>query len=156
MHSDIDKFYRFIGGKTVNDPIAGCTNFNAPALSDTPHSGDNEFPHGVRETDTLNNTGIIMKILLILACVFFTSNIYAAGCVTNARGKTVCANANTGNAAGYNPNTGNAVRAQTNSAGVTHTQTSGGGEAYTKNGKGVAQGPGGTTCVRTARNQGCK
>ncbi len=97
-----------------------------------------------------------MKILLVIACMFFTSGVYAAGCVTNARGKVVCANPNTGNAAGYNANTGTAVRAQTNANGVTQTQTSRGGEAYTKNGKGVAQGPGGTTCVKTARNQGCR
>jgi hypothetical protein len=96
-----------------------------------------------------------MKILLVIMCMFFTSGVYAAGCVTNARGKTVCANANTGNAAGYNANTGNAAVKQTNSNGVAHTQTSRGGEAYTKNGKGVAQGPGGKTCVKTARNQGC-
>jgi len=112
-----------------------------------------------------------MKILLIVACMFFTSGVYA-GCVTTPRGKTVCdtsapaavvatpnavvVNPNTNTAAGYNARTGNAAVTQTNSNGVAHTQTSRGGEAYTKNGKGVAQGPGGTTCAKTARNQGCK
>lgn len=125
-----------------------------------------------------------MKILLIVACMLFTSSVYA-GCVTTPRGKTICDTTgsaavvvnpsptavvvpnttgavrvqtnNSSTAVGYNANTGNAVKAQTNSAtGVTHTQTSRGGEAYTKNGKGVAQGPGGTTCAKTARNQGCR
>ncbi|MDD1607892.1 MAG: hypothetical protein LUQ18_05245 [Methylococcaceae bacterium] len=112
-----------------------------------------------------------MKILLVIMCMFFTSGVYAAGCVTNARGKTVCGT--TGSAAVVatpnavvvnpsstavvvNPNTNTAVKAQTNVNGVTHTQTSRGGEAVTKNGKGVAQGPGGTTCAKTARNQGCR
>jgi hypothetical protein len=113
-----------------------------------------------------------MKILLIVACMFFTSGVYAAGCVTNARGKTICGttgsaavvttpnavvvNPNTSNAARYNARRGNAAVTQTNSNGVAHTKTSRGGEAYTKNGKGVAQGPGGTTCAKTARNQGCR
>jgi len=130
----------------------------------------------------LRNIGDVMKILLIVACMFFTSGVYA-GCVTTARGKTVCdntgsatvvvtpnasavvvnpsskavvVNPNTNTAAGYNARTGNAAVTQTNSNGVAHTQTSRGGKAYTKNGKGVAQGPGGTTCAKTARNQGCK
>jgi hypothetical protein len=121
----------------------------------------------------LRNIGDVMKILLIVACMFFTSGVYA-GCVTTARGKTVCdntgssavvvnpsskavvVNPNTNTAAGYNARTGNAAVTQTNSNGVAHTQTSRGGEAYTKNGKGVAQGPGGKTCAKTARNQGCK
>ncbi|MFI3220825.1 MAG: hypothetical protein QX189_17180 [Methylococcales bacterium] len=113
-----------------------------------------------------------MKILLIVACMFFTSGVYA-GCVTTPRGKTVCdatgssavvvaPNASavvvnpSSTAARYNANTGNAAVTQTNPNGVAHTQTSRGGEAYTKNGKGVAQGPGGTTCAKTARNQGCR
>ncbi len=32
-----------------------------------------------------------MKILVILACLFFTSGVFA-DCVKNARGKTVCSN----------------------------------------------------------------
>lgn len=112
-----------------------------------------------------------MKILLVIMCMFFTSGVYA-GCVTTLRGKTVCdntgsaavvttpnavvVNPNTSTAAGYNARTGNAAVTQTNPNGVAHTQTSRGGEAYTKNGKGVAQGPGGTTCAKTARNQGCR
>jgi hypothetical protein len=123
-----------------------------------------------------------MKILLIVACMFFTSGVYA-GCVTTPRGKTVCdstgssavvvapsstavvvpnatnavkVQTNGSAAAGYNARTGNAAVSQTNANGVAHTQISSGGEAYTKNGKGVAQGPGGTTCAKTARNQGCR
>ena len=37
-----------------------------------------------------------------------------------------------------------------------HHQTTNGGKAKTKNGMGVAQGPGGTTCVKGPNNQGCK
>ena len=79
-----------------------------------------------------------MKILLIVACMFFTSGVYA-GCVTTPRGNTVCdntgskavvVNPNTNTAAGYNARTGKAAVKQTNSRGVTHTQTSRGGEAY--------------------------
>jgi hypothetical protein len=51
-------------------------------------------------------------------------------------------------AAGYNARTGNAAVAHTNANGVTTTQTSRGGEAKTYNGKGVAHGAGGTTCVK--------
>ena len=94
-----------------------------------------------------------MKILVILACLFFTSGVYA-GCVKNAAGKVVCGNGS--DAAHYNPNTGKAVKAETNSNGVTTTQSSRGGEAKTKNGKGVYQAPNGTTCVKTRNNQGCK
>jgi hypothetical protein len=85
--------------------------------------------------------------------MLFTSGVYA-GCVQNRLGKTVCSDGST--AVGVNPNTGNAFKAETNSRGVTTTETRRGGEAKTKNGKGVVQGPGGTTCVRTARNQGCR
>ena len=94
-----------------------------------------------------------MKILVILACLFFTSGVFA-GCVTNSRGKTVCSNGQ-GEAAGYNPNTGTAFKAETNQNGVTTTQGSRGGEAKTKNGVGVVQTPGGKTCVKTRNNQGC-
>jgi hypothetical protein len=95
----------------------------------------------------------VIKILAILACLFFTSGVFA-GCVTNLRGKTVCSNGK-GEAARYNPNTGTAVKSGTNQKGVTTTQTNRGGEAKTKNGKGVVQGPNGKACVKTRYNQGC-
>jgi hypothetical protein len=47
------------------------------------------------------------------------------------------------------------VKAQKNANGVTTTQSSKGGQAKTKNGKGVYQAPNGTTCAKTANNQGC-
>jgi hypothetical protein len=97
---------------------------------------------------------MMMKILVMLACLFFTSGVFA-DCVTNARGKTVCSNGQ-GEAASYNPNTGKAVKSETNQNGMTTTQTSKGGEATTKNGKGVYKAPNGTTCVKTRNNQGCK
>jgi hypothetical protein len=126
-----------------------------------------------------------MKAILVLACVVCSSASFGAdNCVTNARGKVVCSNGkeavavnpNTGTAtsvqkdpngtttaqgsnggkAAYNPKTGNAAASQENSNGVTTTQTTRGGEAKTKNGKGAVQGPNGTTCAKTANNQGCK
>jgi hypothetical protein len=155
-----------------------------------------------------------MKVLILIGCVMFTSSAFAADCVTNLRGKVVCANGeqaaavnpntgtvttaqkypngvatvqnsngqkaaynpNTGTAttsqkyqngattaqnsngtrAAYNPNTGTAAVAKTNANGVTTTQTNWGGEAKTKNGMGVAQGPNGTTCAKSANNSGCK
>src|SRR5438128_71796 len=125
-----------------------------------------------------------MKVLILIGCVMFTSSAFAADCVTNLRGKVVCANGeqaaavnpNTGTVtttqkyqngattaqnsngakAAYNPNTGNAAVSQKNANGVTTTRTSRGGEAKTKNGMGVAQGPGGTTCAKGVNNAGCK
>jgi hypothetical protein len=95
-----------------------------------------------------------MKRFLMMACLLFASGLSAqTNCVKNLRGEEVCSNGKS--AAAVNPNTGNAATAQKNSNGVTTTQTSKGGRAETKNGKGVAQGPGGTTCVKTANNQGC-
>ena len=94
-----------------------------------------------------------MKMLVILACLFFTTSAFA-DCVTNLRGKTVCSNGQ-GEAAGYNPNTGTAFKAETNQNGVTTTQTNKGMETKTKNGMGVAQGPNGKTCVKTRNRQGC-
>jgi len=94
-----------------------------------------------------------MKVLLITACIFLASLLVAEDCVKNARGQTVCGNGQT--AAAVNPNTGKAAVAQKNQNGVTTTQTSSGGKAKTKNGKGVAQGPNGTTCVKGENHQGC-
>jgi hypothetical protein len=126
-----------------------------------------------------------MKVLLMMmASMIFASGVFAADCVTNLRGKTVCSNGanaiavnpNTGTVttaqkypngattvqnsngtkAAYNPNTDKAAVAKTNQNGVTTTQTSWGGEAKTKNGMGVAEGPNGTTCAKGRNNQGCK
>lgn len=94
-----------------------------------------------------------MKILVLLACLFFTSGVFA-DCVTNSRGKAVCSNGQ-GEAAAYHPNRGAVSRSLTNQNGVTTTETSRGGEAKTKNGKGVVQAPNGKTCVKTRNNQGC-
>jgi hypothetical protein len=125
-----------------------------------------------------------MKHLLVMAFVLsLWSNAISANCVTNALGKTVCSNgqsavvvnpnngtvataqkapsgvttaqSSNGNSAAYNPRTGNAAVSQTNQNGVKTTTTSRGGQAKTKNGKGVATGPNGTTCVKGAYNQGC-
>jgi len=126
-----------------------------------------------------------MKIVLLVACLGFASGVWAADCVTNARGKTVCGNGskavavnpNTGTvttvqknpsgvmaaqtsngqtAVAVNRNTGNVAVAQKNQNGVTTTQTSRGGTAKTKNGMGVAVGPNGTVCAKGKSNQGCK
>jgi hypothetical protein len=124
-----------------------------------------------------------MKTISIIACLLFASGAFAADCVTN-NGKTVCSNGQSaaavnrntgtvttaqkhpngvtttqnsnGSRAAYNRHTGNAAVSQTNQNGVKTTQTRRGGTATTKNGKGVATGPNGTTCVRTANNQGCR
>jgi len=124
-----------------------------------------------------------MKLLLIVAFMLSASSVYAANCVTNALGKTVCSNgqsavavnpnkgtvttaqkspsgvttaqSSNGTKAAYNPHTGNAAVSQTNQNGVKTTQTSRGGHATTKNGMGVATGPNGTTCVKGVNNQGC-
>jgi hypothetical protein len=95
-----------------------------------------------------------MRTFVLITCLLFASSLFAGDCLKNRRGQTVCGNGQS--AVAVNPNTGNAATAQKNSNGVTTTQTSNGGTAKTKNGKGVAQGPGGTTCVKTANNQGCK
>jgi len=94
-----------------------------------------------------------MKILVIFACLFFTSGVFAQ-CTTNLRGQTVCSNGQ-GDAASYNPNTGTAHTATTNQNGVTTTHGSNGEQAKTKNGMGVAEGPNGKTCVKTRNRQGC-
>jgi len=126
---------------------------------------------------------ILVKVLLTMAFVMFAANVFA-DCVTNRLGKTVCSNGqtavavnpntgtvataqkspsgvttaqtNTGAKAAYNPHTGNAAVQQTNQNGVKTTQTAAGGRAKSKNGKGVATGPNGATCVKGVNNQGCK
>lgn len=124
-----------------------------------------------------------MKISWIIALMWVGSRVFAADCVTNALGKTVCSNgqkaiavnpntgkvttaqktpsgvttaqSNSGAKAAYNPHTGNAAVSQTNQTGVRTTRTARGGEAKTKNGMGVATGPNGTTCAKGPNNQGC-
>lgn len=95
-----------------------------------------------------------MKVLLMMACVLLASSLVAQDCVENARGETVCGNGKT--AAAANPNTGKAAVSQRNSNGVATTKTNTGGEAKTRTGKGIAQGPNGTTCAKGKNNQGCK
>src|SRR5216110_2295284 len=125
-----------------------------------------------------------MKILLMFVCMLFASGVWAADCITNLRGKTICGNGesavavnpNTGSVtsaqknqngvttaqgsngqkAAYNPNTGTVTTTQKYQNGVTTTRTSRGGEAKTKNGMGVAEGPNGTTCAKGKNTQGCK
>ena len=61
-----------------------------------------------------------------------------------------------GDKAAYNPNTGKAAVQTTNPYnGVKTTQTNTGVTAKSKNGYGVAQGPGGKTCVKGHGNAGC-
>ena len=82
-----------------------------------------------------------MKSFLMMVCLLFATSLFAANCVKNARGRTVCSNGQT--AVAVNPNTGNAAVAHKNPNGVTTTQTSNGGTAKTTNGVVVAQGPNG-------------
>ena len=125
-----------------------------------------------------------MRAVLMMACVLFASGAFAADCVTNSNGKTVCSNGdkavavnkNTGtvksaekNSNGtvttkqgrsgakvaHNTNTGNAAVSQTDRNGVTTTKTTGGGEVKSRNGVGVAKTADGTTCVKGKNNQGC-
>jgi hypothetical protein len=96
-----------------------------------------------------------MKSVLVTMSICLALGLSAnAQCVKNARGKTVCGDGTT--AAAANPNTGKAAVAQKNQNGVTTTKTTTGGTAKTKNGTGVAQGPGGTTCAKTKNNAACK
>jgi hypothetical protein len=132
-----------------------------------------------------NESKTIMRAILILACVLWSSAAFPAdNCVTNLRGKVICSNgekavavnpntgtatsvqkngegattaqSSNGNKAAYNPKTGNAAVTQESGNGVATTHTTRGGEAKTKSGKGAVQGPNGTTCAKTAHNQGCK
>jgi hypothetical protein len=93
-----------------------------------------------------------MKKLVMLIGLMLSASAFAE-CATNSHGQTVCGNGQT--AGGYNRNSGTAWSAQKNQSGVTTTQTNRGGEAKTMNGKGVAKGPGGKTCYRTASSHGC-
>jgi hypothetical protein len=95
-----------------------------------------------------------MKITTLLACLLLASNVYAADCYKNARGKMVCAGDD--EAVSYNPNTGTARKVEQGEAGVTTVEGSRGGKSMTKNGKGVVQGPGDTTCVKTANGTNCR
>lgn len=97
---------------------------------------------------------VYMKITTLLACLLLASSVHAADCYKNARGKTVCAGDD--EAVSYNPNTGTARKAEQGELGVTTVESSRGGKSMTKNGKGVVQGPGGTTCVKTDNGTECK
>ena len=96
-----------------------------------------------------------MKVLLMVACMFVALGSFAQDCVTNVRGQKVCSNGQTN--AAVNPRTGTAAVTEENQRnGVTTTETTRGGKAKTKNGRGVAQGPNGTTCVKGKNNEGCR
>jgi len=95
-----------------------------------------------------------MKVLLMMACMFFASGLVAEDCAKNARGETVCGNGQS--TAAVNPNTGKAAAAHKNQNGVTTTQTTSGGKAKTRNGMGVSKGPNGTTCAKGENHQGCR
>lgn len=124
-----------------------------------------------------------MKTIFLVVSMLVSAASFGGDCVTNRLGQTVCSNGqkavavnpntgsvataqkspggvttvntNNGTKAAYNPHTGNVATQQTNQNGVKTTQTSRGGHATTKNGVGVAEGPNGTKCVKTANNQGC-
>jgi hypothetical protein len=95
-----------------------------------------------------------MKILGVLLACLVCASVAFAECQTTLGGRTVCENGE--NAATYNARTGTAVTTQQNQNGVKTTQSNKGGQAKTKNGKGVYKAPSGTTCVKTANNQGCQ
>lgn len=98
---------------------------------------------------------MLSKITLLAGCFLLSTSVFAdADCVRTATGKVVCGNGE--NAGSYNPNTGTAKKTETNDLGVKTTETSRGGQAKTKNGVGVVKTPGGTTCVKTRNNKGCK
>lgn len=93
-----------------------------------------------------------MKLLALILGLTISVGAYA-NCTTNARGVKECHNGSS--SAGYNPNTGKGYTSQTNSNGVRTTQSNMGGEAKSMNGKGVATGPNGTKCYKTANSHGC-
>jgi acyl-CoA thioesterase FadM len=123
------------------------------------------------------------RLLVLLGSLVAATAGFAAECVTDARGRTVCGNrqetvavnpntgkvtsaqrrpggvtttqSDTGTKTAVNTRTGNAAVAQTNANGVTTTETRRGGQAKTKNGVGVAQGPDGTVCAKGRNTQGC-
>lgn len=95
----------------------------------------------------------MLKNIVLLAVGLAFAQASFAGCARGPDGRVVCGEGR--EAGGYNPNTGTAWRSETNARGVTTTETSRGGEAKTKDGVGVAQTPGGKTCVKTRYNRGC-
>lgn len=98
---------------------------------------------------------MLSRMMLFVGCCVLSSAASAnSDCVRTATGKVVCGNGQ--NAGSYNPNTGTVKKTETNDLGVKTTETSRGGKAKTKNGVGVVQTPGGTTCVKTRNNKGCK
>ena len=115
-----------------------------------------------------------MKAVLMMVCAVFASGAFAADCVTNSNGKTVCSNGDKAVVVNKNNGTvksaernsttttktvqgrnGKAAASQTDRNGVTTTKTTGGGEVKSKNGVGVAKTADGTTCVKGKNNQGC-
>ncbi len=95
-----------------------------------------------------------MKISTAIVCMLFASGLFAGqNCYKNARGQTVC---NGQTAVATNSRTGNTAVSHKNQNGVTTTQSTRGGEAKTRNGKGVVQGPNGTTCAKGNNRAGCR
>lgn len=68
-----------------------------------------------------------MKVLLLALCLAVTSGAWAADCVTNLRGKVICANG--GQAAVVNPATGTVTTAQKYPGGATTVQNNNGQKA---------------------------
>ena len=68
-----------------------------------------------------------MKALLLMGCLVFASVAFGADCVTNLRGKVICANGE--QAAAVNPATGTVTTAQKYSNGATTVQNSNGQKA---------------------------
>ena len=101
-------------------------------------------------------TEMLVKPLFTLACMLFASNLYAANCVTNRFGKTICSNGQS--AVAVNPNTGAVATAQKSPTGATTVQTNTGAKAaYNPNSGAVAtaqKSPSGMTTVQT--NTGTK
>src|SRR5450631_3920069 len=82
---------------------------------------------GSKSWDQVKISEMQMKVLLMIVAMFFASGAFAADCVTNLRGKVVCANGE--QAAAVNPNTGTVTTAQKYPNGATTAQTSNGQKA---------------------------
>ena len=90
-----------------------------------------------------------MKVLMMMVFIFLSASLCQAIVLIMRVVKPFAAMVSL---AAYNPNTGKGATANKNQNGVTTTQTTGGGKSKSKNGKGVAQGPNGTTCAKGNNN----
>ncbi len=68
-----------------------------------------------------------MKLLLIIALILSAPGVFAANCVTNAQGKTVCSDGQS--AVAVNPKQATVTTAQKSPGGVTTVQNSNGTKA---------------------------